>query len=648
MTFEELLEQIAHDYQNPSEGEYTADRNGHTRLADLQAMYKLSSLKVQKLLVTAGVYEPVKANSSYYTVKRLHEQGMSVATIMEETSLSKAAVNAFLPYERGAKNLDDLGVEITGDATRKRKQRRNAEMKKENARGVLAETLSDIALWDALDKHCQEQFLTASGQRFSIATVDSSDAVLGNSQFSIRKLPQQESIYIPQQSVFDAYHKAIEEKAGVIKAGADEKVVERVSLGAYEEFLRPVFIYLGVLDGNRNEVTTKRNVKGLEKCACCGRIGAPLYQVSSFEDLIALDNDFRKAEGAAWPEEQRRKAEFLEKMLESERKRYEQQVEQAKTSKAVLAFNEEGQRQFCQLCAQTIYHALEEGDAPYVGTKVNCRDLPIEMVKQFFEDQLVSTRNRWRDKEGKVFQKEAIYKAMDTEGTEHFFVFSYHRMDSMLAFDAQEVHRLTKAGRRAANNTDTDYEFHHLIYLAEGDDEEQRIYVGLIELMDEIIAGLKNPSLERGHLATTGTIIPVYIKDDEYGFLIDGKVYSGGEFAHMASAVEGWQIQFQVKDPTEAVLRANEYLMPVRLGKKELVDDTLELLRLFTADGKFISEHDEENFNYLFGDVLKKLKLYTDSKPHGFGKLAGMAIIKALEWYEGTEWGQERVREIIR
>lgn len=88
--------------------------------------------------------------------------------------------------------------------------------------------------------------------------------------------------------------------------------------------------------------------------------------------------------------------------------------------------------------------------------------------------------------------------------------------------------------------------------------------------------------------------------------------------------------------------------MPVRLGEKQLVDDTLELLRLFTENGEFISDHDQENFSHLFEEVLKKLKLYHESNPRGYGKLAGMGMIKALEMYEGTEWEVQRVQEIIR
>ena len=88
--------------------------------------------------------------------------------------------------------------------------------------------------------------------------------------------------------------------------------------------------------------------------------------------------------------------------------------------------------------------------------------------------------------------------------------------------------------------------------------------------------------------------------------------------------------------------------MHVRLGRKELVDDTLELIRLFTEEGFFISEHDEMNFDHLFVGILKKLKIYNESNPRKYGKLAGMGIIKSLDMNEETEWYQGKTRKVIR
>ena len=473
------------------------------RLADLQEKYSLSSLKIQKLLVTAGVYEPVKSTSSYYVVKRLHDAGNTMEEIVRQTGLFKAVVNACIPYERGAKELDRFGVGISGNAARKRKQRSLKEAKKRNARTILADNMSDVALWHTLARHQGERFIATTGQRFAIDVVDQdglAELVISEpyhhdkAELTISKLlhhdkaelttseplhhdqaelvittiPHQGILHISQQAVLDAFHKAIEEKGG-----------GESGLGNYDEYLRPVFIYLGILGGDRSMVTTRREAPKPEYCSCCGRIGAPLYKVSSFSDLITLEEQFRNAERETWTDDQKKSAEVAEKIMVAERKRYALQIEAAKASRVATAFDAEGERWFCQLCAQTIFYALSEGDAPYVGTKVNCRALSAESARSFYEDQLASTDERWMDKYGTIFQNEDIYKAGDTDGEEHYFVMLCRQFGALLSFDALEVHRLTKAGKRAVNNTDTDYEFHHLITLVEGDDERQRVYAGL-------------------------------------------------------------------------------------------------------------------------------------------------------------------------
>ena len=72
----ELIKTVAEAYKNPAEGE--EDRNGNTHLTILQEKYHLSSLKVQKILVTAGVYEPVKEGTPYAEITQLRKAGKSV------------------------------------------------------------------------------------------------------------------------------------------------------------------------------------------------------------------------------------------------------------------------------------------------------------------------------------------------------------------------------------------------------------------------------------------------------------------------------------------------------------------------------------------------------------------------------------------
>jgi hypothetical protein len=112
--------------------------------------------------------------------------------------------------------------------------------------------------------------------------------------------------------------------------------------------------------------------------------------------------------------------------------------------------------------------------------------------------------------------------------------------------------------------------------------------------------------------------------------------------------MEGGQIRFQAADPSDKVLRRDEYLMPIRLNYKQLRDETVKLYNMFCRDDAFISEHDQRNFELLFDGVLEKLKFYYENNPRGYGKLAGMEIVKVLEWVQGTEGLVEKVKRVMR
>ena len=167
MTMNELIKAVADAYKNPAEGE--EDRNGNTRLAVLQEKFRLSSLKVQKILVTAGVYEPVKEGTPYVEITRLRKAGKSAKEIMKITGLSNAAVSAYIPYERGVYHADRSGAEISSAAERKRKQRGGEETKRMNARSVLRGNVTDESFWKAIQEHGREIFISTSGDRYSVA-----------------------------------------------------------------------------------------------------------------------------------------------------------------------------------------------------------------------------------------------------------------------------------------------------------------------------------------------------------------------------------------------------------------------------------------------------------------------------------------------
>ena len=132
----------------------------------------------------------------------------------------------------------------------------------------------------------------------------------------------------------------------------------------------------------------------------------------------------------------------------------------------------------------------------------------------------------------------------------------------------------------------------------------------------------------------------------EYGFMIDGMVFSGNELSLMMSAYEGSSIFIQAGSGD---FRTGEYLVPVVLTEKELIRETIELMNMFTVNGRFERSKDRENFEKLFEkNVLTKLKLYHRSRPGGYGRLAGMKIIRRLKWIEETEKLQEAVRRVLR
>ena len=162
-------------------------------------------------------------------------------------------------------------------------------------------------------------------------------------------------------------------------------------------------------------------------------------------------------------------------------------------------------------------------------------------------------------------------------------------------------------------------------------------------------------------LRSTGEMKIVYVGGDgpliqgwqwnggEYGFMIDGRIFTGEEVSLMSSTYEGGNLQYRIADSTDRPLAAGEYLMPVRISDRSLVEEMSELLNLFTSDGKFISDHDKRNFGILFEKtVLKKLRLYHESNPKGYGRLAAMHLIKRLKWVEDTDVQEEQIRQIVR
>ena len=563
-------------------------------------------------------------------------------------------------------------------------------MKKENARNILAESMSDEALWNAIGQRYRETFITPSGQRFAITVVSvhdhkPMDGEVGEPNLVISKFPHRGNMYVPKAVVIEAYHKAVEERAGLME--------ENASLGEYDEFLRPVFIYLGVLEGDRSKVTTRRFIPEEGYCSCCGRKSDNLFSVSSFQDLIRLDAEFDEERKASLTDEEREKSRVIDFMMAKEQEYWKQkkadQLAAARQSKAVESFEEEGERKLCKLCCQTIYDALLNGVLPPAKRIGGYDDVDDDELMAFIHEECSTAKSDYYQAHGAVLKAAEfdnsgmfLYEVMDNRGIKHSFALTARRIpypegDMGFGFDAQEVHRMTKAGKVTADSTDTDYNIQHFKMCKDGEDEEHVALVGLVELIEKIIDTIRMETLSEsnspaenlitinGHhygIESLGTIIPTYVgyaenymsmkgrewSGGDYGFLIDGKLFSGDEVALMFSCTEGAQIKYYADDPSSNPLRADECLMQVRLSQEELVNEVIDLINMFTEGGRFERDKDRENFSRMFEKYLiEKFRMYHESRPRGYGRLAGMEIIKRLKLVEGTEECQEMIRGIL-
>lgn len=70
--------------------------------------FGISSVKVRKLLITAGI---TFTSKTYELVTAMHKRGYSAAEIAAKCNLSIATVIAYLPYSRCIYDLEDVSTD---------------------------------------------------------------------------------------------------------------------------------------------------------------------------------------------------------------------------------------------------------------------------------------------------------------------------------------------------------------------------------------------------------------------------------------------------------------------------------------------------------------------------------------------------------
>ena len=146
-----------------------------------------TSLRVRKMLITAGVYSMRLSRK----VQSLYEDGCSIQQIMDETGLKKSSVHGYLPYIKGNYNLP----EVTLDAEYSRVYRKRISVCEWLRREIDSPDAEEY-LWDAIVAYVDYSFITEKGLSLKYA-------VQGGEIFFNRKKKS-----VTRATVMKAFHRA--------------------------------------------------------------------------------------------------------------------------------------------------------------------------------------------------------------------------------------------------------------------------------------------------------------------------------------------------------------------------------------------------------------------------------------------------------
>ena len=143
------------------------DKEEHPSLQTIANELDLNSIKVRKLLITAGVYKSDAADQVQKVFNKHRASGLShteaIAATMRELNLSKSSVTSYLPYEKGVYfPVETDGKNLSVGAERIRRMR-----KRNKVLETLLNEQSEEALWTAMIEFQGYKFRTYSGLVFS-------------------------------------------------------------------------------------------------------------------------------------------------------------------------------------------------------------------------------------------------------------------------------------------------------------------------------------------------------------------------------------------------------------------------------------------------------------------------------------------------
>lgn len=177
-----------------------------------------------------------------------------------------------------------------------------------------------------------------------------------------------------------------------------------------------------------------------------------------------------------------------------------------------------------------------------------------------------------------------------------------------------------------------DYCFSHLSY---EDDNGTDV---VCEFLNIILRGVSSKTLRyldpnklRARLADKGTIGIADSNDSmmEISFVIDGESFSGHEFVKLLAGYEGFNMRYQIHEPTDRFLGEDEYLMPVIITKDSLIKELESIIGRYSS-GNQIESNFIPDFENDFGIIITKLKLFLDGEKRREAVDTGKEMMRIL------------------
>ena len=216
------------------------DNDSYQLIAEVAKQFKVSPMKMRKLLITAGAF----SNDTSKLIARLDLEGKSLSEISSITGLKRASINGYLPYKKVIyKNTESS---VGADRIRHMRERKTACKKLCLAISTLTDscgndildcnenkfTKLDQMLWNVLLMHENFAFTTARGLKFKYT-------IKGGELFVNRK---ENSKSLTKSSIFMAFHNAIrlQYQDGFVKGPK--------KLGTFgASYLYAIFIKFGII-----------------------------------------------------------------------------------------------------------------------------------------------------------------------------------------------------------------------------------------------------------------------------------------------------------------------------------------------------------------------------------------------------------------